>query len=157
MLSGLRQAYAGKCSQQAFGRAGWLSARPFSAQPPAEDEIHNDFRPQHHTEPGSGVDAQIQDDITKHKVFLYMKGEPEAPMCGFSNMACKILNAYGVDFGSRDVLSDPDLREGVKKFSQWPTIPQVYVDGEFVGGSDILMGLHKSGELETLLSGASKA
>jgi monothiol glutaredoxin len=71
-------------------------------------------------------------------------------MCGFSNMACRVLDAYGLRYGSRDVLSDPAVREGVKKFSGWPTIPQVFVKGEFVGGSDILMEMHKSGELEKL-------
>jgi monothiol glutaredoxin len=77
-------------------------------------------------------------------------------MCGFSNMACRVLDAYGLAYGSRDVLSDPLVREGVKKFSGWPTIPQVYVKGEFVGGSDILMEMHKSGELEKLAEEVKK-
>ena len=77
-----------------------------------------------------------------------MKGIPEAPMCGFSNMACRILDAYGVDYGSRNVLEDPELREGVKKYTHWPTIPQVFIKGEFVGGSDILLQMHQKGELE---------
>jgi monothiol glutaredoxin len=77
-----------------------------------------------------------------------MKGVPEAPMCGFSSMACRILDAYGVDYGSRNVLEDPELREGIKKFTHWPTIPQIFIKGEFVGGSDILMQMHQKGELE---------
>ena len=77
-----------------------------------------------------------------------MKGIPEAPMCGFSNMACRILDAYGVDYGSRNVLEDPELREGIQKFTHWPTIPQIFIKGEFVGGSDILMQMHQKGELE---------
>lgn len=79
------------------------------------------------------------------------QGSPDAPQCGFSNMACRILDAYGVPYGSRNVLADPALREGVKAFSEWPTIPQVFVAGEFVGGADILMSMHQSGELEKAL------
>ena len=81
------------------------------------------------------------------------QGDPEAPQCGFSNMACRILDAYGVQYGSRNVLADPALRDGVKEFSDWPTIPQVFVKGEFVGGADILMSMHQSGELEKALEG----
>jgi monothiol glutaredoxin len=72
-------------------------------------------------------------------------------MCGFSNMACRILDAYEVEYGSRDVLADPDVREGVKAFTHWPTIPQIFIGGEFVGGSDILMQMHQSGELQKQL------
>jgi monothiol glutaredoxin len=77
-------------------------------------------------------------------------------MCGFSNMACRVLDAYGLQYGSRDVIADPSVREGIKKFSGWPTIPQVFVNGEFVGGSDILMEMHKSGELEKLAEQVKK-
>lgn len=117
------------------------------AQTPDSD-MHSDFQPQVKTTPAASAVEQIQQDIKDHKVFVYMKGNPEAPMCGFSNMVCKILDAYGVEYSSRNVLTDPDIREGVKKFSEWPTIPQVYINGEFVGGSDILMGMHDSGELK---------
>ena len=79
------------------------------------------------------------------------QGSPDAPQCGFSNMACRVLDAYGVPYGSRNVLADPALRDGVKAFSDWPTIPQVYVAGEFVGGADILMAMHQSGELAKAL------
>ena len=77
-------------------------------------------------------------------------------MCGFSNMACRVLDAYGLKYGSRDVLADPAVREGIKKFSGWPTIPQVFVKGDFIGGSDILMEMHKSGELEKLAADLDK-
>ena len=80
-----------------------------------------------------------------------MKGTPDAPLCGFSNAACRVLDAYEVDYSSANVLADQELREGVKTYSKWPTIPQVYVDGEFVGGADILMSMHKSGELAKIL------
>mmetsp|Transcript_60199 Transcript_60199/g.191219 ORF Transcript_60199/g.191219 Transcript_60199/m.191219 type:complete len:87 (+) Transcript_60199:3-263(+) len=80
-----------------------------------------------------------------------MKGPPEAPQCVFSNMPCRILDHYDVKYGSRNVLADMDLREGIKSFTKWPTIPQVFFKGEFVGGSDILRSMHDEGELEEAL------
>lgn len=80
-----------------------------------------------------------------------MKGFPEQPMCGFSARVVALLNAYGVDFKSRNVLDDAELREGIKQYSNWPTIPQLFVDGEFVGGCDILWEAHESGEFEALV------
>ena len=88
-----------------------------------------------------------------------MKGVPEQPQCGFSNTVVQIMKAEGVSFKGFNVLADPALREGIKSFSAWPTIPQVYVGGEFIGGCDTTMEMFKSGELRTLLAdaGAAKA
>ena len=97
----------------------------------------------------------IQQTISENDVVLYMKGSAAFPQCGFSGRAVQILNACGTEFASVDVLSDPDFREGIKQFSNWPTIPQLYVKGEFVGGSDIMTEMYQSGELKTLLSGES--
>ncbi len=94
---------------------------------------------------------RIQGDITQNDVMLYMKGTPMFPQCGFSARVIQILNHMGVPFQSANVLEDMDLREGVKQFSQWPTVPQLYVKGEFVGGCDIVTEMFQSGELETLL------
>ena len=91
----------------------------------------------------------ITRDVAEHKVFVYMKGVPDMPQCGFSNMVCRVLDAYGIRYGSRNVLEDPEIRQGIKDFTEWPTIPQVFMDGEFVGGSDILMEMHQNGELKT--------
>mmetsp|Transcript_6858 Transcript_6858/g.9824 ORF Transcript_6858/g.9824 Transcript_6858/m.9824 type:complete len:90 (+) Transcript_6858:29-298(+) len=82
---------------------------------------------------------------------VYMKGNPTVPMCGFSAQVVGFLKAEGIDFSSVNVLDYPSIREGIKKFSQWPTIPQVYVDGEFIGGCDIITEMHNSGELGDLL------
>jgi monothiol glutaredoxin len=117
----------------------------------AGEETHDDFKPKHKAPTEGDAASMIQSDISTNSVFLYMKGTPDAPMCGFSRMACAILNAYGVKFGTRNVLSDEDLRDGVKKFTGWPTIPQVFFEGEFVGGCDILKSLHENGELEKLV------
>jgi monothiol glutaredoxin len=97
------------------------------------------------------VNARIQNDIEQNQVFLYMKGTPMFPQCGFSARVVQILTHVGVPFKSANVLEDMELREGIKQFSQWPTIPQLYVKGEFVGGCDIITEMFQSGELETLL------
>jgi monothiol glutaredoxin len=94
---------------------------------------------------------RIQSDIDGNQVFLYMKGTPMFPQCGFSARVVQILSHLGVPFQSANVLEEQDLREGVKEYSQWPTIPQLYVKGEFVGGCDIITEMFQSGELETLL------
>ncbi|XP_059163782.1 glutaredoxin-related protein 5, mitochondrial-like [Physella acuta] len=89
------------------------------------------------------------DELVKgKKIVVFMKGTPEAPRCGFSNAVCQILKFHGVNkFESFDVLSDDELREGIKKFTNWPTIPQVFFNGEFVGGCDIMLDMHKNGDL----------
>jgi monothiol glutaredoxin len=96
----------------------------------------------------------IKDQVTRNKVVLYMKGSPDFPQCGFSSNAVQILRACGVeDFVSVDVLENPEIRQGIKEYANWPTIPQLYVNGEFVGGSDIMMEMYKSGELQKVLAG----
>jgi monothiol glutaredoxin len=100
------------------------------------------------------VSAQdtIKDQVTRNKVVLYMKGSPDFPQCGFSARAVQLLRACGVDeFFTVDVLQDPEIRQGIKDYANWPTIPQLYVNGEFVGGSDIVTEMYQSGELQKLL------
>src|ERR1700677_29463 len=97
------------------------------------------------------VSERITADITAHPVMLYMKGNAMFPQCGFSARVVQILTHMGVPFQSANVLEDAELRDGIKSFSQWPTIPQLYVKGEFVGGCDIISEMFQSGELETLL------
>jgi monothiol glutaredoxin len=99
------------------------------------------------------IAQRIQNDIDTNRVMLFMKGIPEAPMCGFSKTVVDILKHLDIDFGSANVLEDMELREGIKEFSDWPTIPQLYVDGNFVGGCDIAVEMYQSGELQPLLHG----
>jgi monothiol glutaredoxin len=99
----------------------------------------------------SDVYDRIQGEIEANPVMLYMKGTSMFPQCGFSARVVQILSHLNVPFQSANVLEDMELREGIKQFSQWPTIPQLYVGGEFVGGCDIIMEMFQSGELETLL------
>ena len=95
----------------------------------------------------------IKGQVTQHRVVLYMKGSPDFPQCGFSANAVGILRACGIeDFFSVNVLEDEAIRQGVKQYANWPTIPQLYVDGEFIGGSDIMAELYENGELQKLLT-----
>ena len=94
----------------------------------------------------------IKQQVSTHRVVLYMKGTPQAPQCGFSANAVAMLNACGVkDMYTVDVLADPEIRQGIKAYANWPTIPQLYVKGEFVGGSDIMGEMYQTGELQKLL------
>ena len=96
---------------------------------------------------------KIKQQVSGNPIVLYMKGTPDAPMCGFSAAAVQILDACGVEnVATVDVLADQDVRQGIKEYSNWPTIPQLYVNGEFVGGSDIIREMYQSGELQKLLS-----
>ena len=94
---------------------------------------------------------RIEDLIRNNKIVVFMKGNKLMPQCGFSNNVVQILNMLGVPFETVDVLADNEIRQGIKDFSNWPTIPQVYVNGEFVGGSDILIELYQSGELQQMV------
>ncbi|MDI9640559.1 Grx4 family monothiol glutaredoxin [Geitlerinema splendidum] len=94
---------------------------------------------------------QIREDISSHDIVLYMKGNAQFPMCGFSAAVVQILNTLDVNFKAVDVLKDSELREGIKSFTNWPTIPQLYVKGEFVGGCDIVREMYETGEFQQLL------
>jgi monothiol glutaredoxin len=97
------------------------------------------------------VSDRIKDEVTQNQVLLFMKGTPVFPQCGFSAAVVQILTQMGVKFKGVDVLADPEIRQGIKEFSNWPTIPQLYVKGEFVGGCDIIREMYEAGELQDLL------
>jgi monothiol glutaredoxin len=100
------------------------------------------------------VQQRIREQVTTHPVVLYMKGNPQFPQCGFSANAVGILKALGVkEVFTVDVLQDPEIRNGIKEYANWPTIPQLYINGEFVGGSDIMTEMYQSGELKQMLAG----
>ena len=99
------------------------------------------------------VKDRIREQVTGHPVVLYMKGTPQFPMCGFSATAAEILKRSGVtDYYSVNVLDDPEIRQGIKEYANWPTIPQLYVNGEFVGGCDIMREMYQSGELKQIFA-----
>ena len=99
------------------------------------------------------IQDAIREQVAGHPVVLYMKGTPQFPQCGFSDAAVRMLQSCGIDkFFSVNVLADPAIRQGIKDYANWPTIPQLYVSGEFVGGSDIMREMYESGELQQLLA-----
>lgn len=100
----------------------------------------------------SDAKARIDEIVGKNDVVLFMKGTALFPQCGFSSRAVAILDHLGVQYETVDVLQDPEIRNGIKEYSDWPTIPQLYVKGEFVGGSDIMMEMYESGELQQLVA-----
>lgn len=97
---------------------------------------------------------KIKTQINDNPIILYMKGTPQFPQCGFSSKAVQCIEACGVPFASVDVLANPDIRATLPQFANWPTFPQLYVNGELIGGSDILLDMHEAGELQTLLKSA---
>ncbi|MCO4772194.1 MAG: Grx4 family monothiol glutaredoxin [Deltaproteobacteria bacterium] len=101
--------------------------------------------------------TQIEGDIAAHKLLIYMKGTPNAPMCGFSAAVADIFGQLGVPFETRNVLADPAIRSEIKEVTDWPTIPQIFVGHEFIGGCDIVREMHESGELKTAVTAALEA
>ena len=102
------------------------------------------------------VQEKIRQQVTAHSVVLYMKGTPQAPQCGFSSATVQLLKACGVQgLTTVDVLADPEIRDGIKAYANWPTIPQLYIKGEFVGGADIVREMYQQGELQKLISSAA--
>src|SRR5438105_15798251 len=100
---------------------------------------------------------QIKEKVGGEPIVIYMKGKPQFPQCGFSALAVQVLNACGVrDFQTVNVLADAEIRQGIKEYANWPTVPQLYVNGEFVGGSDIMREMYQSGELQKLLEGVKQ-
>ena len=103
------------------------------------------------------TNQRIKDKVEANRVVLFMKGNRDFPQCGFSGRAIQILQALGTEFETADVLTDDEIRQGIKDYSNWPTIPQLYIDGEFVGGSDIMMEMYENGELAKQLLEAPTA
>lgn len=98
------------------------------------------------------TENRIKEQIAANRVMLYMKGTPQFPQCGFSGKTVQILQACGAEFGALDVLADPEIRQGIKDYSKWPTVPQLYINGEFIGGCDIVTELFEKGELQKMVS-----
>ena len=95
--------------------------------------------------------SQIKSEVQSNKILIYMKGTPQSPQCGFSAATVKLFQSFGVPFATRDVISNPDLRAQVPEFSNWPTFPQVFINGKLIGGCDIVHEMHERGELEPLI------
>jgi monothiol glutaredoxin len=102
------------------------------------------------------VNAKIEEQLKSHDILLYMKGTPDFPQCGFSGQAVAALNAIGKPYAFVNIFEDEEIRQGLKEYSNWPTFPQLYVKGELIGGSDIVIEMYHSGELKTLLEGSEE-
>jgi monothiol glutaredoxin len=126
----------------------WRATSPVrrSAEPGARPTREIEMRPE--------TKAQIEREIRQHKILLFMKGSRDFPQCGFSAAAVDRLEKLGVDFHTIDVLADGEIREGIKAYTNWPTIPQLYVDGRFIGGCDIVRELYATGELKQIVQGS---
>lgn len=135
-----------------YGLSGQKSFSTIGEDP----DTHNDFKAVNKA-PKDVPSARelVEKDIKKNPIMLYMKGVPAAPRCGFSALAVKVLQQYGVPFSARNILEDQELKESIKSFSNWPTFPQIFIKGEFVGGSDIILNMHQSGELKEMLNDLS--
>lgn len=147
MLSSSIRSLATNSASRRFASQGSkaITTRFFSNN---NNDSHDDFAPKRKAIKDDDEALQmIKEHVESNRIMLYMKGNPSMPMCGFSARVVKVLQDEGVDFSSVNVLDYPQIREGVKKYSEWPTIPQLYVDGEFIGGCDIVTSMHESGEL----------
>ena len=100
---------------------------------------------------------QIKSDVQSNKILIYMKGTPQAPQCGFSAATIQLFQGFGVPFATRDVIANPEFRQHVPEFSNWPTFPQVFINGKLIGGCDIVHEMHERGELEPLIKDALKS
>ncbi|OIW03848.1 hypothetical protein TanjilG_30124 [Lupinus angustifolius] len=115
-------------------------------------DTHDGFKPApKHESSGISLSDVVEQDVKDNPVMIYMKGVPEFPQCGFSSLAVRVLNHYDVPLSARNILEDPELKSAVKAFSHWPTFPQIFIKGEFVGGSDIILNMHQNGELKEKL------
>jgi monothiol glutaredoxin len=140
-----------------FGSGQSAPERTAATADPAPRAAAPQARPEPEPEPARAdvpVSEFIEELVKTNKIVLFMKGSPAQPQCGFSANASAILRGYGKPLAHFDVLSDPEVRQGIKTYSQWPTIPQIYVNGEFLGGSDILMQMHQAGELKEVIDEA---
>ncbi|XP_071413687.1 glutaredoxin-related protein 5, mitochondrial [Pithys albifrons albifrons] len=149
----VRRGGAGGGAMSAALRAGWRSVgaaalRGRAGRPLCQAAAGESGGAEGGSGGGSGSREAVERLVREHPVVVFMKGSPAQPLCGFSNAVVQILRLHGVeDYRAHDVLQDPDLRQGIKNYSNWPTIPQVYLNGEFVGGCDILLQMHQNGDL----------
>ncbi|XP_027344335.1 monothiol glutaredoxin-S15, mitochondrial-like isoform X2 [Abrus precatorius] len=117
-----------------------------------DPDTHDDFKPANKIENSNiSLADVVEQDVKDNPVMIYMKGVPDFPQCGFSSLAVRVLKHYDVPLSARNILEDAELKSAVKAFSNWPTFPQVFIKGEFVGGSDIILNMHQTGELKEKL------
>ncbi|KAK4267514.1 hypothetical protein QN277_024286 [Acacia crassicarpa] len=172
-LPNILKRFAARSLSKPLGGSLYNYGLRFSTMAPNDPDTHDDFKPTNKLENSSTslkdvveqisaeksafleIPNKLQDnlvhDVKDNPIMIYMKGVPEFPQCGFSSLAVKVLQQYDVPFSARNILEDAELKSAVKGFSNWPTFPQIFIKGEFVGGSDIILNMHQNGELKDLL------
>ncbi|CAM8940702.1 unnamed protein product [Rhodiola kirilowii] len=142
-----------RCNNLLTTSAYHIPKRLFITTKPSSDpDTHDDFKPNNKLQPSDHTLKDIVErDVKDNPVMIYMKGVPQLPRCGFSSLAVRVLNEYNVPISARNILEDPELKSDVKAFSAWPTFPQIFIKGEFIGGSDIILNMHQTGELKEKL------
>ncbi|XP_023524823.1 monothiol glutaredoxin-S15, mitochondrial-like isoform X2 [Cucurbita pepo subsp. pepo] len=130
----------------------YQSGMAYATTVPDDPDTHEDFKPTNKLENSVlSLRDVVEQDVQQNPVMIYMKGVPDVPQCGFSALAVKVLKLYDVPLSARSILEDAELKNAVKSFSNWPTFPQIFIKGEFIGGSDIILSMHQSGELKEKL------
>ncbi|CAH9056438.1 unnamed protein product [Cuscuta epithymum] len=157
LLKGLAAHPATRSSTVECKRSIYSARNRFFTSVPNDPDTHADFLPTSKVE-SSGISLKdiIEQDVKENPVMLYMKGMPEQPRCGFSSLAVRVLQEYNVPISARNILDNYELKDAVKSFSNWPTFPQIFINGEFIGGSDIILSMHQNGELKEKLQGIGK-
>lgn len=151
LFKGISGLPAARSSRNASGSI-YHNGMKYSTTVPNEPDTHDDFKPTNKLEnSGLSLKEVVEQDVKDNPVMLYMKGVPDLPQCGFSSLAVRVLKHYNVPLSARNILEDPELKSAVKAFSHWPTFPQIFIKGEFIGGSDIVLNLHQTGELKEKL------
>ncbi|QCE02093.1 monothiol glutaredoxin-S15, mitochondrial [Vigna unguiculata] len=154
MATSLSNMFFKGLANRSFGRPlnGLLYCTRYSTSVSNDSDTHDDFKPANKLE-DSGISLAnvIEQDVKDNPVMLYMKGVPDMPQCGFSSLAVRVLKHYDVPISARNILEDVELKNAVKAFSHWPTFPQIFIKGEFIGGSDIILNMHQTGELKEKL------
>ncbi|KAK4267513.1 hypothetical protein QN277_024286 [Acacia crassicarpa] len=151
-LPNILKRFAARSLSKPLGGSLYNYGLRFSTMAPNDPDTHDDFKPTNKLENSStSLKDVVEQDVKDNPIMIYMKGVPEFPQCGFSSLAVKVLQQYDVPFSARNILEDAELKSAVKGFSNWPTFPQIFIKGEFVGGSDIILNMHQNGELKDLL------
>ncbi|KAM3374948.1 Monothiol glutaredoxin-S15, mitochondrial [Capsicum chinense] len=151
MARSLSQMMLKRFAAYPLARSSAITSR-YSTSLPSDPDTHEDFRPASKLESsGLSLENIVEQDVKENPVMIYMKGVPDLPRCGFSSLAVRVLKEYKAPISARNILEDPELKNAVKAFSHWPTFPQIFINGEFIGGSDIILNMHQSGELKEKL------
>lgn len=156
LMKGMARFPSTHCLGTTVGLSSYNHGLRYSTTDTSNFDTHDDFKPTDKVaKSGFSLKDIVEKDVKENPVMIYMKGVPDQPQCGFSAQAVRVLNHYQVPLSARNILESPELKNAVKNFSNWPTFPQIFIKGEFVGGSDIIFNMHQTGELKDMLKDLS--